>query len=316
MAKSKNEISNDVDTVMFWLFPSFSYSLRIVLSFSSIIAGLIIQLLFGFFYPGLALVIFGNLLLLVKGVSTIAQLGKFESEANWERANETAYDDIKKLRKKMFWWDLSLFDVSNIIGGIAFTIGVIIALFVFALNYEYDLTRMIVINCGVLFLPHWLSGMRSVVKNDSLLLKIKVIRQLLKTMDGELSDCKVDYYLQLIGKEKRAPKDTKIMIKLANASEGFMGISGQLAVNSISSTLYPYFYVVLLAKKGFKLAEKLKDFTVSKKDVLEFSINDDVEILVLRQHTTRTSGYTTSAKDAQRILTEGLEAARRLVGQN
>ena len=41
----------------------------------------------------------------------------------------------------------------------------------------------------------------------------------------------------------------------------------------------------------------------------EFKEEGDVEVFVIRQHTTRTSGYHTKYKDVRRIFLEGLEVA-------
>jgi hypothetical protein len=114
-------------------------------------------------------------------------------------------------------------------------------------------------------------------------------------------------------KDKYVPLDAKLLLKMKdNPPEGFLTIQYQLSMNSVQSKLYPYLYAVIVAKKEFDLIDK---FQKRKKEIVE-RLNDikvnltlqakhaekDVEILIIRQRTTKTSGYYTKNKIIKRII--------------
>jgi hypothetical protein len=264
--------------------------------------------------PWIFFVFTGNLFFLVRGISSAVKLGKFELEANWEKVESKAYDDVKQMHRKMSWWDLSLFDFTNIIGFIALFIFLILVLALwFGFSGRSIYGEIFIVNIATLFVPHWFSGTRSIDKRTDLTLKIKVINKLISAVKTDLAGCTVDYFMQLTGNAKRVPTDTKIRVQFENTPAEFMGMYGQLSLNSIGESKYPYFYVVLLAKSCFNLKDKFKNFDIGKKDIKEFSFQDDIEILVIRQMTTKTTGYHTSAKDVERVFRNGLNAGKLLV---
>jgi hypothetical protein len=67
--------------------------------------------------------------------------------------------------------------------------------------------------------------------------------------------------------------------------------------------------VVLVAKKGFGLEDAFKNFIPPAKITKEFKIEGDVEVFVIRQATTKTSGYHTRDKQMGSILAAGINLA-------
>jgi hypothetical protein len=106
-----------------------------------------------------------------------------------------------------------------------------------------------------------------------------------------------------------------LKINFKGHSEEFIGIQFQVSTNKIKNRVYPYFYVVLIAKKGFGLRKYERTYETNKRKGMtsffrgglapiigEFDIKGDVEILVLRQETTKTTGYETTPNDIKRII--------------
>ena len=88
-----------------------------------------------------------------------------------------------------------------------------------------------------------------------------------------------------------------------------MGLYGQVVTNDVNGTSYPYFYVVLVARKGFGLQPVFQAYRPPKKMTKEFKVEDDVEVFVIRQTTSKTSGYHTKNKKMTAILKAGIALA-------
>ncbi|MCX7003416.1 MAG: hypothetical protein NTV22_09095, partial [bacterium] len=122
----------------------------------------------------------------------------------------------------------------------------------------------------------------------------------------------VEFYVLVKGKNVRMPQDVKFRVRLAGQKEEFLGLYGQTAINTVQGSSYPYFYAVLVAKKDFGL-DRLRQRTKAPSNMtLEFSQDGDVEVLVVRQTTTKTSGYHTADSVAQAIMAEGLRMAEQV----
>ncbi len=106
--------------------------------------------------------------------------------------------------------------------------------------------------------------------------------------------------------------DIKFKINLPNQSKDFLGLFGQIVINDIQGTYYNYFYTVLVAKKQYGMQGITKDIKLPKGIMDEFKIENDVEVLVIRQYTTTTSGYFTNDAKAKQILMEGFNIAKKV----
>jgi hypothetical protein len=92
----------------------------------------------------------------------------------------------------------------------------------------------------------------------------------------------------------------------------FIGLQGQISINSVKGRPYPYFYIVLIAKHSFNLLKKFgkKSF---EKLVVERKKTGEVDVVVIRQRTTKTSGYHTNVKVQDYTLETGLKVAKSLL---
>jgi hypothetical protein len=109
----------------------------------------------------------------------------------------------------------------------------------------------------------------------------------------------------LKGKETKVPIDVKFCVKIQNQHPDFLGLYGQIVIN----VGYPYFYVVLVTREGYGLQEMCESYTPPDNITKEYKVEEDVEVLVIRQTTTKTSGYQTGNTKIREIFLEGLKLA-------
>jgi len=298
--------------VVFQVWKSLAYHKRIGLSFFLILAGFVMQYAMLSFLPGAVPILFGNLLLIVKGYDNRVNTGKFEPSAVWEKVDKSKFFEVERLHRDMKRWDRSLLDISNGLGFFSLiVILAIIGIVFFRGAMKFDDTLLIIsYDTALLLLPHWITGIRSTLTKPNLMLKIKSFKSLLKETNRPwLGGHDVDYYMLLAGDEAKIPDDVKIRINVANQHKDFLGLYGQVVTNDVNGTSYPYFYVVLVAKKGFGLQSVFQSYIPPKKMTKEFKIEDDVEVFVIRQTTSKTSGYHTKNKKMLAILKAGVALA-------
>ncbi len=298
--------------VVFQLWKSLAYHKRIGLSFLLILAGFVIQYTMLSFFAGAVPILLGNLLLIVKGYDNRVNTGKFEPSAAWEKVDKSKFFEVERLHRDMKRWDRSVLDISNGLG--FFSMLVVLALigivfFRGAMKFDDTLT-ILSYDAALLLLPHWITGIRSTLTKPNLMLKISGFKTLLKETNRPwLAGYDVDYYMLLAGEESKIPDDVKIRINIKNQHKDFLGLYGQIVTNEVNGTAFPYFYMVLVAKKGFGLAEVFQTYMPPKKITKEFKVEDDVEVLVIRQTTSKTSGYHTKNKKMISILKSGITLA-------
>lgn len=318
MANSTLSFENK-DTVVFWVWQSLAYRKRLLLSFLGIFAGFVVQYLAYMMQaepnmvivPGAIIVFAGNLFLLARGCDNRVNFGSYTPSAAWERVDEQKLAEIEQLIKKMKRWDRSALDISNLLGTFIFLIVFMVWLvfFMFGLASEDMAFLIVAIDAAILLFPHWVTGTRSILTQSNLMLKVKLIAQLLKEMSGFLKEHQVEYFMLLKGSDAKLPEDLKFRVKMRNQHPDFLGFYGQIVTNNVSSNVYPYFYVVLVAKNGYGLKNAFNRYSPASNITKEYKTEGDVEVFVIRQTTTKTSGYYTKPKDALRIFSAGLELA-------
>jgi hypothetical protein len=297
--------------VVFRLWKTLPYHIRIVLSFALILGGFAAQFMTVSFCPGCAGVLIGNLLMIVKGYDNRVKSTKFSPDAAWEKVSQNKFTEVERLHRDMKKWDRSLLDITSGPGLITL---VILSAFIGFIYYNasntYNAVLLIIVYDAILLLaPHWLTGIRTTLTKPNLILKISKFKDLIKKNCGVLSGHEIDYYMLLAGEEGKIPDDVKIKIKSKDHRPDFLGLYGQIVTNEVNGTAYPYFYVVLVAKKGVGLEGAFASFVPPKKITKEFKIEGDVEVFVIRQTTSKTSGYHTNDKQMAVILAAGITLA-------
>jgi len=302
--------------VVFKTWKSLQYQTRLAISIPIILAGFIIQYLSFAVFTGAILILAGNLLLLPAGITNLKNLGVFDPASDWEKVEKHKLDDYLALDRKIRKWDLSTIDASNVLGGFIFII-LLLGIVIMTLVAFFDDNKIMTIagvDALVLLLPFWLTGFRSIFTVSQLTMKVKLVNELMTKVEARLQAHKVEYYFLLRGKEKRIPMDVKFRVNIAGQRKDFLGFYGQITINGQDNGApYPYFYVVLVARKGFGLAKALKSHPPDIKIKQEFKNQDDVEVLVIRQNTDTVSmGYRTTAKQVETIFLEGLALAEKI----
>lgn len=175
----------------------------------------------------------------------------------------------------------------------------------------------LVVNAAIMLAPFWITGVRRFLKNDRLVLKAQMLVAIEEQFKQAAPAEGEEFQYQLLtdtaldGKSE-VPRDVKAMVHFKKASPDFLGLQMQININSVQGSDYPYFYCVLVAKESFEgFRNKLVDSS-PREIVVENKSQNDVNVIVIRQRTTRNSGYHTKPKDAARIFAFALTQARRL----
>jgi hypothetical protein len=307
----------DRGTVVFTFLPSLAYNTRLAVAFVMIAGGVAWQLASGALLPGILLVALGNLLLIVKGYDNRVDAGRFDAAAQWERVGTEKLQELKVLDKRMRRWDRSLLDVTNPLGAVAFVVlcGAIVLALVSSLSAESEPAHymfILALNALVLLVPHWVTGIRSILRRPGLLVRIEAIETVLDRARRRLQDHDVILLMLLSGGEVRIPEDVKFKVEIAGSDPEFLGLYGQVVINEVQGKSYPYFYVVLVARNGYGLHDAYRSHRPSGNVTKEFKREGEVEVMVLRQHTTKRSGYHTNPAVAHAIFYEGLNLAERV----
>jgi len=300
----------DRGIVVFKILPSMPYGTRMIFSFGLIGLGLILQVVIPALFPGVVAIALGNLLLLVSGYDNRVDFDRWRPAASWERAEVEKLEELARLHRKMKRWDRSALDVTSPAGLVLFAM--VAALLVFVAFVAEGVHRILAIDGLVLLVPHWLTGVRRILTQPRLMIKVDTIQRLLEDLGPRLDRHRVDLMMLLDGAETKIPVDLKFKIDLADHHPDFLGLYGQVVLNEVQGRSYPYFYVVLVARKGFGLKPAYTRYVAPEGVTREFKVQRDVEVFIIRQHTTKTSGYHTRPGAATRILGEGLRVAEQV----
>jgi len=302
------------------------YRLRLAVSFALMATGLVAQALMlpdGPWLFGLAPVFAGVLLLLPRGYQNTVALSTGTEE--WRPARRADIERILAVNDKQKSWDNDLFDITSG-AGIAILALLSIAAAVLV-GFVATLVRqglaapksdlMIAANALAMLLPFWVTGVRFILKNDRLVIKAKMLLDLHDRVAAKLQDGEeFAYQVQMAAARDKGgavPRDVKALILFRDAPKGFLGLQMQIAINSVQGTDYPYYYCVLVARPEFGSFEGRRFSKPPAKVIIDTNQEKDASVAVIRQQTTRNSGYHTKPAVAAGILQYALAEARRIV---
>jgi hypothetical protein len=301
--------TEDRRLVVFHVWPSLAYPARLAIAYTLVAAGLLVQLAMVTILPGVLLIGAGNLLLVVRGFDNRVDTSAFDPAAEWERVERSRLADLRELHTRMRRWDQSVLDATNARGLLVFL--VLAAGGAFLAYRIGGLPRILIIDAMVLLLPHWITGVRSILTLPNLMVRVKLIEALLDGFEERPGGHRVHLLMLLRGGKHKIPDDVKFKVDIKDHPPDFLGLYGQVVINEVQGAAYPYFYVVLVARRDFGLSELEDSYEPPSGRVVELTHQDQVEVLVLRQRTTKTSGYHTSSSSARSILDEGIRLAER-----
>ena len=293
------------------VFNQISPRLRILASVLLVGVGFLLQLTTRNILAGLPFVVACLILNLLKGISVKRVSAK---KLIWQEVTPAKIDQvieqcqrIKKFRSK---------DAGCLIGAIvllifAFAFGLPLISLLVRLNFAFLAT---VVNAIILFGGLAFSGRRSAWMPAALDIKADIVKRMIESkLVKQYPDVQAIPYLEVgESKEGTFPNDTRFMVRLKDAPKDFIGLQGQISINSVKGRPYPYFYVVLIAKHGFELFKKFGKQSFDKL-VVERKKTSEVDVIVIRQRTTKTSGYHTNSKVQDYTLKTGLQVVRSLL---
>jgi hypothetical protein len=203
-------------------------------------------------------------------------------------------------------------------------LGIIIVMIVFVsflfpvlsdLSAPFSLVAAI-IDAVVLFSGVMLSGRKSAWMPHALDVKAEIVKRFLQSpMIKDDPGLHAVPYLE-IGQTSGGgyPNDTRFLVKFKDAPDAFIGLQGQISINNVKSRAYPYFYTVVIARHEFQLLDKFRSLKISlDKITLETKRAGEVDVVVIRQTTTKTSGYHTNGKTQNYILQNSIKLAKELL---
>ncbi len=303
----------DGNLIVFHLFKSLSYSNRMLISMTLIFGGILYQIYSFEIFPGIIAVFIGNLFLLTKGYNNNPDFGKYNPKASWQKVTYESMMDVVRLHEKMIKWDKSSVNLSSGIGSCLFVLIIIANI---GLLVAYGITSLksillITVNIPVLLIPHWITGLKKTLTRPSLVNKINFYKKVIQNHFEDPS-LEFEYNMQFQEYDIKIPKDIKIRVSAKGQPDDCMGMYCQIAMNSVQGTSYPYFYIVIVTKQKYPLLTIFDPYEPPHNLVKEYDQKGDVNVFILRQKTTKNSGYHTTSSTASLILSEGLSILRSL----
>lgn len=288
------------------VFGGVSPLLRSLVTALLIFLGYMFQLNAKSFFVGIPFLLACIMINWVKGIKIE---GETASETKWEEVTperlQLAHEQALRVKK---------FRGRNLSIGCLFGLFVLAIFIVPALSKSESVpawAMMLLYDTLILFGGLILSGGRSAWMAPAFDKKTEVCLRLMgSAIINKDPVLKVIPLLQ-VGKTARGdfPIDVRLKVKFQGAPDDFLGVQGQISINNVKSTEYPYFYCVIVAQKGFSLLSKATLPEV-KNLVIEHQPETDVDVIVIRQKTTKTSGYYTDSGQQEYILENALALAR------
>jgi len=311
------------DSVEFCFFKKLSYSYRVVSYLVLIVIGFLFQIYSLKVWPGIVFLISATMLNLIKGFDNSFIPKAYQLDKNWTPVKMEQIYRIEEIEKKAANWDKDILDISNGKGCFTFLATIFLLIFgcIFLRRYSYfkGVLGIAAADFIVLIFPLWFNGLRGVMRQSSLQIKVGIIKRMEEFFQTKKNDGEIFKPALLLARDKRrasVPTDSRFTITFENMPEGFYGIQAQININMVQGTNYPYFYCVIAAEKGFGLQEHFSKIPYIREVIVEYEEDDNAEVIVIRQRTTKSSGYHTNTADCKRILELSLTAARNIVARH
>ncbi len=309
------------DSVEFYVLKNLSYSNRMVLYWSLLAVGFLFQIIFMKLFPGAVFLICASVLNLTRGYDNLVKFTQLDKDNNWTQVDMAQINRVIDIEKKTKEWNKDIFDVSSVIGVITLILTIIVVMFAtifLAIITSFSsVVWIFLIDVIILMFPILFSGKKQILKQQDLNTRVDIIRD----MEGFFRSIKKDgesfrpaLMLSRDKNGKSVPRNSRFTISFDDMPEGFYGIQAQININSVEGTRHPYFYCVIAAKTGFGLENYVEKIPVEKNIVISCEKDNDAEVIVIRQHTTKTSGYFTGIGVCKKILETAVVTSRIILG--
>ncbi|MAT72745.1 MAG: hypothetical protein CMJ58_24970 [Planctomycetaceae bacterium] len=330
--------------LQFYFAPKIGYVTRLIWAGGLIAIGLAIQLVWTpdhlapLLLVTLPLLIAGNGLLLVQGYNLKPTYNL--ARGKWEKTTRDRFQEVRTLQSEIDRWDNTFADITCAPGIVLLVVGVVIVAVAAAAMIDTDRGELwaplFAVDAAVLLLPHWVTGTRRGWRPVSLRQQIDALDTVLAVIDRhEHPPCQIQPMFQVAGKQDaKTPTNARVFVRFPDGPEDFLGVQFQVAINDVQGTKYPYLYAVLVAQKSFKLRQgPLEDVRRRAKKItkptgllqflgitkesgqltIESKSEKDVDVIVIRQHTTKQTGYHTDPAAIRVIAEMAWSAASEIV---
>lgn len=306
--------------IHFHVAKSLPYEKRLALMLFLLTAGFVTQAVALTYQSGLGiflgalLLLTATLLSLVKGYTN--RPSDMKGSREWRGAERENLAKIVTIGGKIKSWDQSALDVTCALGCFCFLAAgaVVLGVFLFLCAWGHELLAQVwLLDACVLLAPHWVTGVRTVLTNAPLTIKAQLLLQVMDRWQATaLAGEKMLPQMEVLcTPEGQLPQDAKLVLQMDHLGQDFLGLQVQVVINNVQGSDYPYLYCVLVARPKLGLHRQLQPKPPSK-IVAESKAQEDVQILIIRQHTTKTSGYHTDSDTALQIFGYALSEARKL----
>ena len=184
-----------------------------------------------------------------------------------------------------------------------------------------DALFRVAVAATLLFVPLWLSGMRTTWNPSELRKKgeaLAVARAALAESAGKDFDL-VPLLALREGRRGHYPVDARLMARPAREdASAFLGVQFQVAMNNVKGTDYPYLYAVVLGKGAFRFPKRPRRDRPSAASTwsIEEGESEGVRYRVVRQHADQSGGWHTEPDDIRGIVKAALDRAREAWAEN
>lgn len=308
---------DDRKRIHFKVFPTLAYWPRMLLALASIVAGVAVQLTGSI----LALIagavgVFLGLLLTMVDSKTNKPKG-VRGKRSWERVTREEYQRVVRLVEEgKRWARRDVYGATNLAGCAVFlllAVGLVVAFGTFLAGGDGESARIVAVDGALFLVLTFFAGARKAWQPGDLLVKIRTLDRFLDQQARRpIPRLKVQPMLEVQtgSKDRQLPRDARLLFTIDDAPEDLIGFQVQCSINRVSNTPYPYVYAVIIARKALGLGAAMARFAVGAKDVLSFEeADEEVDVAVLRQRTTKTSGYHTKEADQDRIFSQAVGIA-------
>lgn len=292
----------------FYILPNLSLTLRITITLFLIISAIFLQFYFEKYAHGFFILLLASVFNLVRNIKyEVETSGKRE----WKEVTEEEYKKfLKRMEKIKKIRGLSLSAKFSLLFIPIFLIS-FFSPFVAKGSFINKNVIIIFTDSLILFLPVFFSGNKffRMGEEEDTYIKAKNLLYLLNFSELKTKKYDVIPYFEIAKVKNRGevPCDARVLIKIKDMNKNFIGVQFQVSINNVRNRKYPYFYGIIIAKKDFDLFKKLRNLRNRDNTVFEFSEEEDVDVVVIRQKTTKTSGYYTDKSAIERIIYTSLQ---------
>jgi hypothetical protein len=300
--------------IHFELAKGLPYTRRLAVILVLLAIGFLLQVTVDLFV-GAAFLLAATLLAVVRGYSNVPQT---TAGGEWRVASREQFDSVLRIASKSREWDQSLLDVTcptGIVGLVAASVLVTIPVAGLWNNGNEWLAMAIAVDSAVLFLPHWVTGVRRILTNAPLTVKVELLREIIDAWERlRLEGETIHPQMQVArASDGEMPTDAKLVFRFDKLGDAFLGLQVQVTLNNVQGKDYPYLYCVLVARPSLGLlAMPASKYGAPAGIVVEPSRKkpEGLDLVVVRQETTKTEGYHTSSAAALGIFRYALGLCR------